>query len=412
MKLILFPLGWIVLATSLASAPAPTRLFESSLQGRAGIDSNPTGMSGAIPDEPDSGNSFTFAAGANFSLTLSAPTQAKPLLKISYAGETVRYADYPGEDYATHRLGLNGQATAGHWKISGENSALFVDGSSDTLISVSSMNANAIPLWRERRRQWQHRLKLQGQADFGTHVLRTAVTRIGNDYLTRVTPGKIAFADRSDLQVACDVGWKRSTDSLWLGGVRMGRQQQAIVPLPNCAFDYSNDYSRLVAGWEGKPFAHTTVTLAAGPNFSHYSGAIDPRVFLGGRNRTSFWYEANFVAKPTTTLTLSGRATQMDWLASTGKSAYSDSSAESAATLTLTPAWTVRFTAKMHRCDYFPAVRDDWESFLGTGTTLKASKRTLLTLDVLRHRAWNRLTGISDREFQRWVVSVGATIAL
>ena len=357
-------------------------------------------------------DTLTFAAGAGFALTLSAPTPAKPSLKLAYAGEAVRFDRWSGENFSTHRFGLGGQFTAGAWKFTGEGSSLFVAGPRNGLLSVSTVNANAIALWRERRRQWQHRLKLQTQATFGRWLVRGGAALLDYDYQTDVVAGRFAFADRSDAQAALDLGWKQSADSLWFTGVRAGRQHQAIVPLPNCNFDYSSNYHRLVAGGEGKPLANTTVTFAAGPDFRHYTGAIDPRVFRGGRDRTSLWFEGGFAAKVTPNLTLTGKAVRMDWLSSTGKSAYRDTSAETAASWTLTPAWTVRATAKVHRCDYFPVVRDDWESFLGAGVTVKLSPRSLLTVDILRHHGWNNLPDIAGREFQRLVISLGATAKL
>ena len=402
----------LVISVSSASEITITRQVESSLSTRAGFDSHPTGTNGTIAAVPGGEDTLTFGVGANFGFSLSAAIPAKPALKLTYAGEVVRFDGCPSENFISHRFGLSGQFIAGAWKFSGEGSSLFVDGSSTTVITDSSMNANAISLWRERRRQWQHRLKLQTQADFDTYVVRASGTLLVYDYHTQVVPGKIAFADRSDAQGSVDLGRIQNPNSLWLGGFRVGRQNQATVPLPNCAFDYSNDYTRLAAGWEGKPCANTTVTFAAGPDFRHYTGAIDPRVFLGGRNRTSLWFEGGFVAKLSPTLTLTGKAGQMDWLSSTGKSAYVDSGAETAAAWGLTPDWTLRFSAKVHRCEYFPAVRDDWESLLGIGGTLKLSKNSLLTIDILRHQARNLIATFSGREFHRLVVSLGASIKL
>jgi hypothetical protein len=407
------PLLLFAAATSLCAAELPPAwLFESSLQSRVGFDSNPVATSGTSAAILGSEETLTYAAAVNLSLALSAVTPAKPSLKLTYAGEAVRFDRWSGENFATNRFGASGQFTVGVWKFTGEGSSLYVDGSKETLLAVPSVNANAISLWRERRRQWQHRLKLQSQAEFGAVVVRGTGTLLAYDYQTQVVAGRFAFADRSDIQGALDLGWRQSPDSLWLAGVRAGQQEQAIIPLPNCAFDYSNTYHRLVAGWEGKPVANTTVTLAAGPDFRHYSGAIDSRVFLGGRDRTSFWCEGGFVAKPIPTLTLTGKVARMDWLSSTGKSAYVDSNAETAAVWTLSPAWTARLLAKVHRCEYFPLVRDDWESFLGAGATLKLSARTQLTMDFLRHNAWNNLAGVPEREFQRLVLILGATLKL
>ena len=339
-------------------------------------------------------------------------TPAESSLKISYSAEVVRFESYSGEDFCSHRLGFSGRHRTGPWKISGEASSLFIAGSRDTLISSSAMNANAVSLWRERRRQWQHRLKLLAQRNVGAGVVRASGTWLNYDYQTRVVAGKFAFANRSDAQAGLDLGWNQSAHSLWLIGVHAGRQNQSVIPLPNCAFDYSNDSGRLVAGWEGKPWANTTVTFAGGPDFRHYTGVVDSRVFPGGRTRRSLRFEGNFTTKLSATLILTGKATQFDWLSSTGKSAYVDSSAEIAATWKLSSEWTGRFTAKVYRCRYFPATRDDLESLLGIGTTRKLSQQAQFGFDLLQHRGGNQLTQSTGREFRRLVISASVSIKL
>ena len=406
------PLLLFLAVTACAAEAASTRLFETSLQSRVGYDSNPLGTSGTSAALLGDDDTLTFAAGAGLGLTLAPATPETPTLKLTYAGEVVRFDRASEENFSTHRLGVNGQLTTGVWKFTGEGSTLLIAGSRETLSSVASINANAIPLWRDRRRQWQHRFKLQSQATLGACVLRATGTWLAYDYRTRVTAGKFAFADRSDTQAALDLGWKQKANSLWLSGIRVGRQNEEVVPLPNCEFDYSSNYYRLAAGWEGKPCANTTVTFTAGPDFRHYSGAIDSRVFLDGRNRTSLWLEGGFVSKLSPTLTLTGKAVQFDWLSSTGKSAYVESSVETAAAWNVTSAWTVRLSAKVHRCDYFPTKRDDWESLLGLGASWQLSPHSLLTMDLLGQRAWNQLAAFSEREFQRLTINLGATIKL
>ena len=403
---------FLIAGTLGASGFTSTGLLESSMQARLAFDSNPIGSGGTSTPLWSAADTLIYAAGVNLSWTLPQPTSTTTAVKLNYAGEIIRFDRWSGEDYSTHRLGLNGQFTTGVWKYSGEASALYIDGSRDTFVSISTINANAIPLWRERREQWQYRTKLKTQASFGALLVRGTGTLIAYDYHTEVKLGKVAFANRSDAQAALDLGWTQSANSLWYAGARLGRQDQATVPLPNCEFDYTNNYYRFVSGWEGKPCANTTVTFSAGPDFHRYIGAIDRRVFLGGRDRTSLWFEGGFVAKLNPSLTLSGKAAQFDWLSSTGKSAYVDAIAETTAAWTINSIWTVRLTAKIHRSDYFPVVRDDWESFYGAGATLKLSKNTALTLDALNQNAWSAITPVIGREFQRLYVSFGATLKL
>lgn len=406
----LVPLLILAAAVPVCSAETSSlRLLETTVQSRVGFDSNPDGTGGASAALLGDEDTLTYAAGAGFSAGWTAGSPADPAAKFSYAGEAVRFDRWSDENYSTHRFGLSGQFSAGAWKFTGDGSSLFVAGSRDTLASISSVNSNGMTLWRERRRQWQHRLKLQGEAVYGQTLVRVGAKLLAYDYQTDVEAGKVAFADRSDAQVSADVGWKQSARSLWLAGVRFGHQEQATVPLPGGNFEYSNDYVRLAVGWEGKLFDNTTVTFAAGPDFRHYSGEINPAVF-SDRDRTSLWFETGLVSKITDTVTVSGKATRMAWLASTGKSAYYDNCAEVVTSWATTSTLTLQVSAKVHESDYYPTERDDWESIFGVGAAYKISRRTTLTLDVLQHHAWNDIDALPDRKFNRVIVNAGVSV--
>lgn len=374
---------------------------------RIGWDANPVGTQGASAALLGDTESLTTSLSAGFAV-LGGRTGDARTFKLTYAGDRQDFSHWSSESFTAHRFGFAGQHAGGDWKTTWDASSLFVNGSRSTLRSTASANANAVALWRERRRQWQHRLKAQTQTTFDHGIVRGSVSWLDYDYHTEVNAANVPFANRSDLQAGVDVGWRQSAASLWLAGARAGQQVQATVPLPNCAFDYSNRYQRLAVGWEGAPAPLLSVSLLVGPDFRHYSGQIDPNVFAN-RDRTSLWCEGSFTAKPTSSLTLAGRLARFEWLSSTGKSAYRDSCAELGLTWQMRPEWTARSTVKIHRCDYYPAARDDWESFVTAGISHPLSRHTTLTLDVTRHRAWNNLDVFPEREFSRWIFSAGLT---
>lgn len=402
--LLAFPL---LLPPSHATEAPALRLGEASAQLRLGWDTNPIGSEGTSAAVLGEAGTFTTSVSAGLAL-LAGRTGEPRTFKLAYAGERHDFSRWSSENFTTHRFAFAGQQSLGNWKTTWDASSLFVDGSRSTLRSIAAANANAVALWRERRRQWQHRLKAQTQTTFAHGVVRGSVSWLDYDYRTAVDAANVPFANRSDLQAGLDVGWRQSSTSLWLAGVRTGRQIQALVPLPNCDFDYSNRYQRLALGWEGSPTPQLSISLLAGPDFRHYSGRIDPRVF-SDRDRTSLWCEGSFTAKPAASVTLTGRLARFEWLSSTGKSAYRDSCAEVGLTWTATPVWTARSTAKVHRCDYYPAVRDDWEAFFSVGVSRRLSPRATFTLDLTRHRAWNNLDAFSERAFGRWMCSAGLT---
>lgn len=394
----------ILTVTGLA-APSSARFTEWQVQTKIGVDSNPVGTGGSSAAVLGDGDSIVYGGSVSFAVPID-------VAKLTYAGDATQFSRRASENFITHRFGVSTALTLGDWKLTGVGSSLFVDGSRETLASLATVNANAISLWRERREQWQHRAKLQATRSVGAWLLRGAGSLLDYDYQTRTVPGNVPFANRSDINGTVDVGWKPSASSLIYLGGRAGRQDQEQVPLPNCAFDYSNTYRRVVGGIEAKPSATSTVSFSAGPSFHHYTGDIDPRTFLGGRDRTALWLETTFAFKPYESVSVTGKAVRMPWLSSTGKSAYLDTCAEAAVTWAAAAKTALRVSGKFHRCDYFPVVRDDLESFVGAGLTIDTSRRISLTVDVLRHHGWNSLDGVPERAFNRALLMLGTTVQL
>lgn len=396
-------LAAILTATGFAAQPSAL-LTEGQAQTKFGFDSNPLGSGGSSAALLGDADSIVYAGGASFAVPVKSG-------KFTYAGEATRFTDHASENFTTHRFGFIAQTALGEWALTGTGSSLFVDGGRETPVSVATVNANAISLWRERRRQWQHRGKFQATRTLGPWLFRGSGSLLDYDYQTRTIQGNVPLANRSDVNSAVDLGCKTSASSLIYIGGRTGRQNQEQVPLPNCAFDYSNTYHRVVAGVEAKPSATSTISFSAGPSFHRYTGEVDARVFPG-RDRTTLWTETAFAFKPCDSISVIGKAVRMPWLSSTGKSAYLDTCAETTLTWSATAQTALRLSGKFHRCDYFPVVRDDVESFVGAGLTIEISQRVSFTTDVLRHHAWNNLAGIPEREFTRCVLTCGATVQL
>ena len=70
---------------------------------------------------------------------------------------------------------------------------------------------------------------------------------------------------------------------------------------------------------------------------------------------------------------------------------------------------SLRATCKVAQSDYNPVVRDDWQAFYGLGVTLKSTANLQLTADVLVHKGWNGVDGVSDRKFARELYTLGAS---
>ncbi len=182
----------LVAVSAGAADRPPARRVDLSLLSRVGFDSNPLGTGGSSATILGGKDTLTFAVGAGVGLALIGGTADQPALKASYTGEAVRFDRWAGENHSTHRFGLGGQRKAGRWTFIGEGASLYVAGHDETLPSVSAVNANALPLWRERRRQWQHRVRLHTQADFDRWLLRGTGSLLDYDYHTQPKVGWVA----------------------------------------------------------------------------------------------------------------------------------------------------------------------------------------------------------------------------
>lgn len=396
----------VFLTTAGAVFASPgVQLVTPTVQTRVGYDSNPRADT---TTQPSTDGSATWSASAT--LGVSAGGQAGSG-KLLYTGDLNRYTDAASENFASHRLSGNLTTIASGAKVAADASALFIDGSRDTLASALPCNGNGVAVWRERREQWQYRAKLSAVVDSGAFRARALGSVLHTDYRTHVTPGRIGFADRGDRLGGIDLGVLRSGGAYAFAGIRTGRQTQDALALPGGQFEYSNRYHRVVLGWEGTLGSKTTIAASAGPDFRTYTGNID-RAHFGDRHHSFGWFDVALSTKFNSQWALTAKTTRWAWLSSTGKSAYMDLNNDVALTWTPNKQLSWRAGFKAHKCSYFPVYRKDWE-FLGTaGVTYVFSKQWSVTADVLRHVGWNELPEYTNRDFRRNVVSIGATLSL
>ena len=391
---------FLSLALSLTCLAAEPPRWDGALVSRIGYDSNPRASGAGSSEALGDFDALTLSGAINLSLRL-------PKGRLSYAGEQVVFDGLPEENVRLHRLTL-GQGVKGEaWRAGFDASSVFVDGSKDLLASTAGVNANGLALWRERRAQWQHRVKAHALVhEPALGFARATVAVLDYDYRTRVQTGCVALTDRSDVFAGLDVG--RRVDAGWSLGVRVGRQRQATIPLPGGGFEYSNRYHRLLLTWEVPPRNGRSFSLAAGPDVRRFTGAIDPLI-MTDRRVTSLWFETAGSLPLGRSAGLTAKATQWTFLSSTGKSAYRDLSFEVAATWTPHPVVSLSLGCRAQEADYFPAWRDDWHAVATAGAWIHVTRRLRVTLDLLRHEGWNGLAGVPGRAFRRTALTLGAT---
>ncbi|MFO1447841.1 MAG: hypothetical protein U1F61_06750 [Opitutaceae bacterium] len=374
----------------------PARI-EGSLATKFGYDSNPLATDGptaALIGNPDS---TVFSATGIISTTIKG-------LRVGYTGETFSYHNARAEDYSTHRIALSDRFQGTWWTGSVEASSVFVDGNEQTFAQSSSASGNAVALMRDRRRQWQNRGKVLLIASAPTLYVRTTLNVLDIDYHTNAVAGNWVFTDRRDIVLGVDGG--RSPQDPWFMGARLGHQRQAVSPLPGASYEASNDYYRLVLGWESKSKNGRNFSIVGGPDFRRFTGNYDRRM-LTSPETTSLWCEAQGSFPIGRGMAVAGKLNRWTFLSSVGKSAYVDTIADLALTWNLKPTFGMRLGYRAQQTDYVLAVRNDWQSHATAEFTWRATPRTLLSLELLRNRAWDGLDVAKDRSFGRSVTSLG-----
>jgi len=395
-------LFWISLWVALSAAPLATSLaetarLEGSVGAKFGYDSNPLTTEGPTAALLGSQDSAVMSATGIVSTTIKG-------FRVGYTGETFSYLDIAVEDYSTHRIALSRRAQGTWWTGSIEGSSVFIDGNEQSFALSSGANGNAVALMRDRRRQWQNRGKALLITSWPNLYARTTASILDIDYHTAVEAGNWVFTDRRDMLLGVDVG--RSPQDAWFVGARAGRQRQAVSPLPGASFDASNEYNRVVVGWEMKPKDGRSFSIVAGPDFRRFTGNYDQRM-LTSPQTTSLWCEAGGSLPIGHGFAISGKLTRWTFLSSVGKSAYVDTIADAAVSWNLKPTFGMRFGFRAHQTDYILAVRNDWQSHATAEFTWRVTRRTLLSFELLRHRAWDGLDVAKDRSFTRNVGSLG-----
>lgn len=214
----------------------------------------------------------------------------------NYAPEVVLFHSESSEDYVAHRLALlfNGVVGKVTWQM--QNSVTYIDGSETGLTFGGPGGAPAIggiPL-RDRREALIYRNSFGAFHKHGNWFFRPAVSSYIHDFRTELRntaqyPFYQNYVDRNDFNLGVDGGYKAFKDGYIFLAYRCGWQHENELP-PGNPNDYSNDYQRVLLGFEGKVTDWLKLNLFAGPdwrNFNHRTPAgFDPdpvKVFIDGQ---------------------------------------------------------------------------------------------------------------------------------
>ena len=342
------------------------------------------------------------------------------VLSLGYVPDFVIFPDESSETYAAHRITTAVKAHADAVTLSLDNAFTYIDGSRDGVIYPNGSSAFVNSTVRERRDQWQDRLKASVKVDLGPVFVRPVVSLTYYDLATtfKNIKGYTNYVDRYDFNGGADLGYNVTKDVALLLGYRYGHQYQEALPVWIDAHQYTvtNDYQRALFGVEGKPLSWLKIEGYVGPEFKSYTGdrptaGSDPASLID-KNPTDVYGEATVTVTPTASDALVFKYKRWNWVSSTGRNAYLDTLYDASYRHQLTPALQLELGARAAQADYNPsALRNDWDYTFSGGLRYAVTANLSMDVSYAYDMGNNdQVEGVpvgSLREFKRNIVSTG-----
>lgn len=398
----------------------------------AGIDLSraPAGVAVGLKNKPSFVTTVSPKIGINFAPLLG-DQKVFQVLSLGYSPDFVNYAGKPTESYNAHRLALGVKGKAGDVSFSLDNGLNAIDGSRFGPIFPGGLNsAYATGTLRERRNQYQDRNTVTIQYDQEKFFIRPTSSLLYYDLrtaqLTRAQAGGLAgyqnYADRYDLNGGADVGYKVTPQFAATVGYRYGTQYQEKYShaIDALGLSSSSDYQRILFGFEGKPFSWLDAKLQIGPDIRKYG----PNAAVANRDVLAYYGEASLTATITPKDSVSFKYKQYQWVSSTGRAPYFDSSFDLNYRRKLTSKLTLDLGAKFAESDYTsgldatrlprtkaPNPRDDSQTTFSGGLAYAFNPYASVNIAYAFDAGRNLQKGIandSTREFEHNLVTVGA----
>lgn len=263
-------------------------------------------------------------------------------LSLVYSPDFVAYHGAPAESYNAHKIANTIKGKTGDFSFAADNAFLFNDAEDEASIYAldpaaandKNRSAYSTAAARERRKQIQDRATIMLQYDFEKFFIRPNASLLFYNLMTDwhksagIYTGYQNYIDRADVNGGLDLGWKVTKDMAVTVGYRYGHQYQQALPnsvdtstVNGQQMESSSDYQRVLLGLEGKPVKWLTVKLAGGPDFRAYDTAAP----MDNYNPVAFYGEAALTATISDSQSLAFTYKQWQWVSSTGKVPYVDS---------------------------------------------------------------------------------------
>jgi hypothetical protein len=412
MRTFAFCLVAMLLCAGLPAADRPAWLTEVSAASRIGYDTNVFGVDNAPGDAPIVGQeAWTTSLAVKVAVSVSALLEApKDQLQLGYAPTVNWFKGLSGEDNTQHRLTVTSAGRRGAWSWSLDSATTYTDGPEDSP-RFNAYNIFGMGFVRDRRTQLQETGKAWLRYDGARWFARGMAATLINDYRTELRAptvaeaGRLNWVDRSDLNGGVDVGWKISPAASLLLGGRLGSQHQATTPW--LTKSSSNHYTRVLAGFEGRPTRWLSGSWLVGPDFRRYAAATQ---CMSDRTPVAWHYTGNLTATLTATDSLTLTAKQESWLSSTGQSAYDAKILSLAWQHGFSEAWSLQVAGQLQQGKYpAPIVRNDVLYSGQAQLRWRATKQFAVTLDTTLQSGADLvdLPTTGGRNFHRSLLGVG-----
>ena len=321
-----------------AVAPAaskPNWLTDISIAVKESYDDNVLGVSGDGAMDREGSWITTISPKLGFNLVpVLGEQKTIQTFTFGYAPDFVKFHDEPDqankseESFNIHRIATVLKAKADAFSFSFDNTFTYVDGDKEAPVYTSptdsGRNAYSPAMPRERREQFQDRAKITLQYDWEKWFVRPTASLLYYDLKTyqRNIAGYQNYADRYDINGGADLGYRLNPRVALTLGYRYGHQdQEAFASAPDR--HAVSDYQRVLIGIEGRPLKWLSVSLQAGPDFRSYENAVEASV--KDSDQVKYYGEGSLTADLTTNDAITFKYKQWQWVSSTGRIPYLDS---------------------------------------------------------------------------------------
>ena len=398
----------LLAATLNAASPSvPDRsawTFSSSLGARESYDSN-VYMQG-VTARANHGSAVTTFLPAG-SLTWK-PSGAFTLA-ASYSPEFSLYSRASSENNAAHKIAalLSGQRPEMKWDLG--NALTIVDGESlgPTFTGQGgSAIIGGVPLL-ERRDQRVLRQNFKAQFPVGAWFVRPVASTYIHDFRTeqRTTAGYQNYIDRNEFAAGLDAGKKLSPALTLFAGFRYGSQDQAASPVS--AFQYDNQFRRMLVGAEAAPQPWLKLSLLAGSDRRSFASSVPATL---DRDLTRFFLDATATATASKTDSATFGAKRFALPGYGGGSFLEITALDLSWKHTFSPGLSATFSGRAHHWDFArPVLRNEWWHGAGLTVAAKLTARVSFVATFARDAVRSEIANTPGREATRSLFSLSST---